>query len=86
MDFASTCDSADRVSVAQRVLTEIARAEGVERSELLPPLYEAVDPDALDRLVRNSDPPVTVRFAYGDWTVEVRRDDDLEIAIESDVE
>lgn len=37
-------------SVSQSVVDAIARAEGVDPVELTPPLYEVVDPDALNGL------------------------------------
>lgn len=37
-------------SVSQAVIEAVARAEGVEPTELTPPLYEIVDPDTLDAL------------------------------------
>lgn len=50
-------------------------ASGDGDGEVLPPLYEAIDPDALDRLFRRSEadrPPAgTVRFEYCDHEVTV---------------
>lgn len=36
--------------LSDKVLEEVAEAEGVDASELEIPLFEAVDPDALDRI------------------------------------
>jgi hypothetical protein len=60
------------------VLTEmLAAAEGVDVTDL-PPLYDAVDIEALERLFERYDdssgcPPI-LGFEYGDWNVFVRGD------------
>ncbi|RZH66809.1 HalOD1 output domain-containing protein [Natrinema altunense] len=48
-------------------LRSIAAREGCDRSAL-PPLYEAVDPEALTAVLE-SNADVSVRFAYGDYRV-----------------
>ena len=40
----------DSDNVSQSVVETVAKAEGVSPTELTPPLYEVVDPDALDQL------------------------------------
>lgn len=37
-------------NVSESVIEAIAEAEGTDPVELTPPLYEVIDPDALDRL------------------------------------
>lgn len=44
------------------------------------PLYEVIDPDALDALFRGPNPG-TVTFEYGEYTVVVR--EDAEVVIET---
>lgn len=39
-----------RLSLSERVVEEVAAAEGVDPVKLEPPLHEVVDPDALDQL------------------------------------
>lgn len=39
-------------AVSERVVTAVATARGVEPADL-PPLYDVIDPDALDRLFRH---------------------------------
>ncbi|WP_049927808.1 HalOD1 output domain-containing protein [Halopiger goleimassiliensis] len=51
------------------VLDRIAAREGCDRSSL-PPLYEAVDPDAVIAVLE-SNPAVTVRFEYAGYRVEI---------------
>lgn len=58
--------------IVEQITTAVADAEGVSPVELSQPLYERIDPDALDRLVQTKD--VTVRFSYHGYEVEVRGD------------
>ena len=64
------------VSPSTRIVTRIAAAEGVEPTALEPPLYDVVDPDALDRLVESSadgpiDADATITFTYHSYRVNV---------------
>jgi hypothetical protein len=61
------------------VINELAAREGVDPTQLDPPLYEVVDPDSLDSLFRlgtNTDGQSvgTVSFRYGSYDVEVASD------------
>jgi hypothetical protein len=61
------------------VIRAVARAEGIDPTDLETPLYEAVDPDALDDLVSlgPADHPssgVRVEFTYCGYEVQVRGD------------
>jgi hypothetical protein len=58
-----------------RVVRAVAAAEGVDPTDL-PPLNDAVDVDALDRLAGadGARPGVEVRFAYAGRSVRVRDD------------
>ena len=75
----------------ERVIEAIATKEGVSPVELSPPLYEAIDPDALEACLQTSPSntgEVSVTFTYngyhvtatstGDVTVE--RDDAVEVS------
>ncbi|WP_226007577.1 HalOD1 output domain-containing protein [Natrinema salinisoli] len=55
-------------------LRRIAAREGCDRSAL-PPLYDAVDPEALTAVLE-SNGNVSVRFAYGDYRIELGPDPD----------
>jgi hypothetical protein len=58
------------------VLDALATATGVDPLDL-PPLYERIDPDALDRLFRRAeddDADLLVEFGVDDWNVFVRGD------------
>jgi hypothetical protein len=68
--------SAD-MELSQAVVDAVADAEGVEPTEL-PPLFSAIDPDALDALFQPaSDETVvtgSVRFRYAGYDVNVNED------------
>lgn len=64
------------------VVEAVARAEGVDPTALEEPLYEVVDPDALDDLtaVGHGDSPtsqVRIYFTYYGYEVEVRGDGEV---------
>ena len=63
-----------RNSPSLRVVDALAEATDTDPLEL-EPLYNVVDPEALDRLFRaDADIPASVRFEYEGHTVEVRSD------------
>lgn len=57
-------------TASQRVVEALARADGVDPLAMTTPLYDAVDPDALNTLL-DTDEPVEVTFEYCDHTVVV---------------
>lgn len=68
------------MSVSSRIIHTIASVEGVDASELDPPLYDAINPDALDALYREDSSTVpTVMFEYNDYQVMVFASDDIEV-------
>jgi hypothetical protein len=74
----------DELPVSQAVLETIADATATDAMNL-PPLYRAVDPEALDALLvpRGSDDgaPVTLAFDYHDCQVTVEREDEDTVTI-----
>ncbi|MCU4924374.1 hypothetical protein OB905_00035 [Halobacteria archaeon AArc-dxtr1] len=68
------------------VVQEVARREGVSPTELHPPLWNAVDSDALDRLVTGTDAPCVVEFSYRGYTVRVDYTDDDRVQISTRAE
>ncbi|MFB6303356.1 MAG: HalOD1 output domain-containing protein [Haloferacaceae archaeon] len=68
----------DDESTLAAVVRAVSAVEGVEPTDL-PPLYEAVDPDALDRLVQSIRSAGFVVFSYADYTVAVHADDVVEV-------
>lgn len=70
------------VSPSTKVVEAVAAREGVETTALDVPLYEAVDPDALDALVRSSAvgrSALTVHFSYYGYSVTVSSDGSVEL-------
>ena len=63
------------------VLAAVARQTGVDVADLEAPLYEAIDPDALDRLLRHG-ADVTVTFEYNGHRVSI--DGDGAVAVDDD--
>jgi hypothetical protein len=61
--------SEESEALCTRIVEAVAAVEGVDPRELTPPLYEVIDPDALEQLVDTSSAPVTVEFDYGRWRV-----------------
>ena len=67
-----------------RVIEAVAQETGESPLELSPPLFESIDPDALDALVASASTDVHVTFDYtgyevqicGDGTVSARSKDD----------
>lgn len=63
-------------SMSAAVVDAIAAADGVEPTDL-EPLYEAVDPEALDDLFRTS--PGSVTFEFNGYRVTVTSAGDVEL-------
>ncbi|MDG5761260.1 hypothetical protein QA600_18175 [Natronococcus sp. A-GB1] len=66
-------------SPSLRVVKAVANAEGVDPVELEPPLYDAVDPNAIDELFDPTTAPNAARngrlhFRYRGYDVTVRSD------------
>lgn len=69
-------DLAELNRTTNTIVSSVAEAKGVSPGELDPPLYDAVDPDALERLFETGGPPgeppsVVVRFTYCGFDVRV---------------
>lgn len=64
-------------TASEAVLSAVAEAKGVDERELAVPLYEAIDPDALDALFRNGQGEVT--FQYHDYHVTVDHTNAVEL-------
>ena len=64
--------SLDRRPISERIVLGVADAEGVDHSEL-DPLYETIDPDALDVLFR-PDVRGSISFTYQGHNVAVGSD------------
>jgi len=69
--------------ISTQIIEAIAETAGVDPLEL-PPLYEAIDPEALDTLIAGSEAnqsasPDIIEFAYADYTVTVYGDQTIEV-------
>lgn len=64
-------------TMGEAILAAVAEREDTDVCELQTPLYESIDPDALDTLFRNSTGQVT--FEYLDYLVTV--DSDRNVAL-----
>lgn len=73
MAISHTARSTAADSLTATIVEKIADREGVEPTELRPPLYEVVNPDALESLFR-SQGNGRVEFAYCGYDVVVRSD------------
>lgn len=76
------------LSPSSAVVERVAAREGVDPTDLDVPLFDAIDPDALDSIVRSSDPDRddglgTVRFAYYGYEVTVRADGTVRVAADA---
>lgn len=65
-------------TASEAVLAAVAEQLGVEEWELRPPLYEAVDPEALDDLFRETVGHAT--FEYQGFAVTVDADGGVRLA------
>lgn len=68
--------------LSEAVTRAVAESEGVDPTALDTPLYEAIDPDALDDLVRlrrtaEVPSPVRVQFSYYGYEINVHGDGKL---------
>lgn len=64
-------------TMSEAILSAVAEREDIEVCKLQTPLFESIDPDALDTLFRNSGGQVT--FEYLDYLVTV--DSDRNVAL-----
>lgn len=74
---------------ATKIITAVADREGVDPTELDPPLYEAIDPDALNTLFGNqqsSDYRVDgwLSFTYAGYDITVAGDGTVRVAARRD--
>lgn len=63
----------EREAVSKKVVEALARATGTDSRNLDPPLYEAIDPEALDVFVASADQSF-VEFEYDGRNVVVSAD------------
>lgn len=66
-------------SVSRAIVEAIADKEGLDPVELTPPLYEVIDPDALERIFADTSTVGSVTFTYENYEVTVRSDDHISV-------
>ena len=64
-------------TTSQAVIAAVADREGVAASDLETPLYDAINPEALDDIFRAS--PGEVNFEYAGYDVRVDHDHNVEL-------
>lgn len=72
-------------SPSRAVVEAVASREGIDPVSLETPLYEAIDPDALDALVRRAPPtsdraPLHVEFTYHGYDVTVSSEGEVAVS------
>ena len=63
-----------------RVVEAVAREAGEPPETMSPPLYDVIDPDALDDLITNCSTELTVAFEYNGYEVEVSGEGSISVA------
>ncbi|SDK03642.1 HalOD1 output domain-containing protein [Natronorubrum texcoconense] len=70
-----------------RVVEAVAQKEGVSPTELSPPLFNVVDPEALDALVQDdansNTSQVVVEFTYLNYVVQIRSGPTMSISVQA---
>lgn len=61
-------------SICQEIVKLLAEAEETDSTELTPPLYEVIDPDALESLFTNGQALGKIIFNYDSYEVSVFAD------------
>lgn len=71
-----------------RVVEAVAQKEGVSPSELSPPLFSVVDPEALDTLVQedadSNTSQVVIEFVYLNYVVQIRNGPTVSISVQDE--
>lgn len=77
--------SSERDAASLAVVEEIATAKSASPAELTPPLYEVIDPEALNAVLRSSPgDDVTVTFEYQGLEVAVSDADTVSVETAND--
>jgi hypothetical protein len=73
----------ESTNVSMAVVEAIAHERGVDAADLRPPLYEVVDPEALDALFeagrQNGTEAVRIEFEYAGYGVSIVTDEAVEV-------
>ncbi|WP_247730693.1 HalOD1 output domain-containing protein [Halovivax limisalsi] len=77
MTHRSTIDSSEGSVLS--IVSRVADEAGVEPTDL-PPLYDAIDPEALSRLAESASGPLTVRFEFAGYEIRIDEAGDVELS------
>jgi hypothetical protein len=69
-----------RQTIVVDVVEAVSAIAGVEAQQFEPRLYEAIDPDALTRLIQSGGDGVSVSFELGEYQVTIRGRGEIEVA------
>ena len=72
-------DSTDDTRICVAIVEAVSEVSGVEPCQLDTRLYDVVDPDALERIVRSGGPDVQVSFRFGAYRVSVFGDGEITV-------
>lgn len=80
----SSTDSLSTTKPSLDIVERVAELEGTDPTTLTPPLYAAIDPEALDSLCQPSDTATRqtgarVSFTYCGYDVDVREDGEISV-------
>jgi hypothetical protein len=79
--MSGSTNTIEAMTVPERVLCAVAEATDVSPMELSPPLYESINPDALESLVEGtSNESVCISFEYHDCAVTVCGNGDVSVS------
>lgn len=75
----------DSHAPSYRLIETIAQKKGVSPTELSPPLFNVIDPDALDALVQadadSNTGGIEIEFTYLNYIVQIRNDSTVNISV-----
>ncbi|ELZ23898.1 hypothetical protein C477_01840 [Haloterrigena salina JCM 13891] len=74
----------DRRPPSERVVEAVATASGTSPLDFEPTLYDAVDPEALDSLVRSGSDELRIRFRYGGHSVLITGNGRVDVSAPSE--
>lgn len=78
--FNTTIDLAKGESPSEALLRSLAAVIGADKLESEPPLYESIDPDALDQLIESAQPDdIRVSFTHSNRRIVLDGNGNLSI-------
>lgn len=78
LQLVATTERTENEPASAAVVRALSNAAGVPFDEL-PPLYDVIDPDALDTLCASIDGSSTIEFTYNDYRVVITDSHTIEV-------